>query len=174
MTSWIICLHWNYCLFWVLPVICAVNWSLFGSSTNSGTRETPMWSSYRALHCPITELFRLKQGSPVLVNPCSPPHAASQGYLVLISPLLFFSLQGRHVKTGQLAAIKVMDVTEVSKHQYVWTCMCYIKLLSGSHNTLHQPLSCRRHECLTLFLMTRLFKKSHKIQLLQICNRCQN
>lgn len=26
---------------------------------------------------------------------------------------LLFSLQGRHVKTGQLAAIKVMDVTEV-------------------------------------------------------------
>lgn len=27
--------------------------------------------------------------------------------------LSFFSLQGRHVKTGQLAAIKVMDVTGV-------------------------------------------------------------
>lgn len=34
----------------------------------------------------------------------------------LIFPLFCFSLQGRHVKTGQLAAIKVMDVTEVSKH----------------------------------------------------------
>lgn len=66
----------------------------------------------------------------MLVNHCSPPHAASQGYLVLISPLLFFSLQGRHVKTGQLAAIKVMDVTEVSKHQSVWTCMCYIRQVS--------------------------------------------
>ncbi len=30
-----------------------------------------------------------------------------------ISSLLSFSLQGRHVKTGQLAAIKVMDVTGV-------------------------------------------------------------
>ena len=27
---------------------------------------------------------------------------------------LCYNLQGRHVKTGQLAAIKVMDVTEVS------------------------------------------------------------
>lgn len=30
------------------------------------------------------------------------------------SNLCFMSSQGRHVKTGQLAAIKVMDVTEVS------------------------------------------------------------
>lgn len=29
---------------------------------------------------------------------------------------LFMSSQGRHVKTGQLAAIKVMDVTEVRLH----------------------------------------------------------
>lgn len=32
------------------------------------------------------------------------------------STLCFMSSQGRHVKTGQLAAIKVMDVTEVSFH----------------------------------------------------------
>lgn len=38
-----------------------------------------------------------------------------QSSISLISPLFCFSLQGRHVKTGQLAAIKVMDVTEVSK-----------------------------------------------------------
>lgn len=31
-----------------------------------------------------------------------------------------FSHQGRHVKTGQLAAIKVMDVTEVSKCHIIW------------------------------------------------------
>lgn len=32
------------------------------------------------------------------------------------STLRFMSSQGRHVKTGQLAAIKVMDVTEVRFH----------------------------------------------------------
>lgn len=30
-----------------------------------------------------------------------------------INKLFYFLLQGRHVKTGQLAAIKVMDVTGV-------------------------------------------------------------
>lgn len=32
-------------------------------------------------------------------------------YVIIIQ---FFIFQGRHTKTGQLAAIKVMDVTEVS------------------------------------------------------------
>ena len=43
------------------------------------------------------------------------------GAVVLII-CLFSVFQGRHVKTGQLAAIKVMDVTEVSKvgsHMFV-------------------------------------------------------
>jgi len=39
----------------------------------------------------------------------------------LVLTVLSF-LQGRHVKTGQLAAIKVMDVTEVS----TGTC-CFIR-----------------------------------------------
>lgn len=44
-----------------------------------------------------------------------------QSYSSLISSFFFASHQGRHVKTGQLAAIKVMDVTEVSKHHRVFT-----------------------------------------------------
>lgn len=61
----------------------------------------------------LSELFRLKQESPVLFTVVV--HMLHHKVTSSLSPLLFFSLQGRHVKTGQLAAIKVMDVTEVSK-----------------------------------------------------------
>lgn len=53
----------------------------------------------------------------------------------VISPLFCFSLQGRHVKTGQLAAIKVMDVTEVSK------CHCGFKSLQKKNRILKYSMS---------------------------------
>lgn len=37
--------------------------------------------------------------------------------LKLYWPLLWWTCQGRHVKTGQLAAIKVMDVTEEEEEE---------------------------------------------------------
>lgn len=40
-------------------------------------------------------------------------YAEGMGEMPVLTVLSFF--QGRHVKTGQLAAIKVMDVTEVSR-----------------------------------------------------------
>lgn len=61
----------------------------------------------------------------------------TQGYLDLITHLLSFSLQGRHVKTGQLAAIKVMDVTEVSKNP---------KTCQGSSQSLNGKKSCHSLE----------------------------
>lgn len=46
--------------------------------------------------------------------------------------VLLLLLQGRHVKTGQLAAIKVMDVTEVSSQyisvKIVYTCSTILGL----------------------------------------------
>lgn len=53
----------------------------------------------------------------------------------LPSSLLCFPLQGRHVKTGQLAAIKVMDVTEVSENS-AYTCLS--RHWAGSHSNLCQ------------------------------------
>lgn len=38
-------------------------------------------------------------------------------YYLLINFISFFFFQGRHVKTGQLAAIKVMDVTEEEEEE---------------------------------------------------------
>lgn len=41
--------------------------------------------------------------------------------MLVLTSLSFLFVQGRHVKTGQLAAIKVMDVTEVRlDHVYLW------------------------------------------------------
>ncbi len=43
-------------------------------------------------------------------------HVAAHTSCASLTHLTCVSDQGRHVKTGQLAAIKVMDVTEVSAH----------------------------------------------------------
>lgn len=51
----------------------------------------------------------------------------------LTVPLLFSFHQGRHVKTGQLAAIKVMDVTGV---RCTFTCM---QSLTHTHTHARTP-----------------------------------
>ena len=52
-------------------------------------------------------------------------YAEGMGEMLVLMVLSL--LQGRHVKTGQLAAIKVMDVTEVSRGTF-----CFISNMGKS------------------------------------------
>ena len=54
---------------------------------------------------------KLRRGDLSKLQPFCSHHGAER--LCQLSLFFFSVFQGRHVKTGQLAAIKVMDVTEV-------------------------------------------------------------
>lgn len=110
-----------------------------------------------------------------------PPHTHKHPLSLLLILSLFCVFQGRHVKTGQLAAIKVMDVTGVSAththtltHSLIKAARTHTHL--GNERTPpgsravcpHQPFS------LSDFLQDSHFShfSKHRVSVLALCCMC--
>lgn len=81
-----------------------------------------MMTTHRLLNCLLAAFIQKEwREKSTLCGPLRPPFWWNAKLQLSKLSSFFASHQGRHVKTGQLAAIKVMDVTEVSKHHRLFT-----------------------------------------------------